>query len=138
MKRKQNKVSVLVVAVVLIALLGVGSYGIGKMKEGGSGEEKSFTVQIQDQSSGVDETIKAEGDQEVLEDWLRENKEEIGLIYNDSEYGMFVTGFYGDEADEGQQEWWCVSENGESSEVGVGEIEIDDGDEFLFELKRGY
>ena len=44
----------------------------------------------------------------------------------------------GETADEGNQEWWCLTKGGEMWNYGVDDTQIEDGDAFEFTLTVGY
>ena len=70
---------------------------------------------------------------------LRDALEAEGIIAGeDSSYGMFVQTVDGETADDGQQEWWCLTKGGEMWNYGVDDTEIADGDVYEFTLTVGY
>lgn len=70
---------------------------------------------------------------------LREALEEEGLIAGEeSSYGLYVETVDGETADEGNQEWWCLTKGGEMWNYGVDDTQIQDGDAFEFTLTVGY
>ncbi|WP_099204337.1 DUF4430 domain-containing protein [Scatolibacter rhodanostii] len=70
---------------------------------------------------------------------LKEILDEQNLIEgSDSSYGFFVTTVNGETADDANQEWWCLTKNGELWNYGVSDTEVADGDKFEFTLTVGY
>ena len=70
---------------------------------------------------------------------LRDALEAEGLIDGeDGPYGMFVQTVDGETADDGEQEWWCLTKGGEMWNYGVDDTEIADGDVYEFTLTVGY
>lgn len=70
---------------------------------------------------------------------LRDALEAEGIIAGeDSPYGMFVQTVDGETADDGEQEWWCLTKGGEMWNYGVDDTEIADGDVYEFTLTVGY
>ena len=70
---------------------------------------------------------------------LREALEAEGLIAGEeSSYGLYVETVDGETADEGNQEWWCLTKGGEMWNYGVDDTQIEDGDAFEFTLTVGY
>ena len=70
---------------------------------------------------------------------LREALEAEGLIAGEeSSYGLYVETVDGETADEGNQEWWCLTKGGEMWNYGVDDTQIQDGDAFEFTLTVGY
>lgn len=70
---------------------------------------------------------------------LRDALEAEGIIAGeDGPYGMFVQTVDGETADDGEQEWWCLTKGGEMWNYGVDDTEIADGDVYEFTLTVGY
>ena len=70
---------------------------------------------------------------------LRDALEAEGIIAGeDSSHGMFVQTVDGETADDGEQEWWCLTKGGEMWNYGVDDTEIADGDVYEFTLTVGY
>ena len=55
-----------------------------------------------------------------------------------TQYGLFIEAALDRRADEGAEEWWCITKAGESVTVGADEVPIADGDRFELTLKTGY
>ena len=65
--------------------------------------------------------------------------QDAGLIEGEeSEYGLFVTEVDGIEADSANQEWWCLTINGEMASTGVDSTPVEDGGKYEFTLTVGY
>ena len=56
----------------------------------------------------------------------------------DGQYGLFIHTVDGIKADEGKQEWWCLTKGGNNVDTGVDLTPIQDGDSFELTLKVGY
>lgn len=70
---------------------------------------------------------------------LREALEEEGLIAGEeSSYGLYVETVDGETADEGNQEWWCLTKGGEMWNYGADSTELSDGDTYELTLTVGY
>ena len=70
---------------------------------------------------------------------LREALEQEKLIEGtESEWGLYVLTVDGETADEAQQQWWCLTKDGEMSMTGVDDTVIADGDRFAFTLTTGW
>ena len=123
----------------------------------------SETSQLESESSVGDETGKENASQEDAQEkeitfqvvhkdgstqdfeisttagTLREALEAEGLIAGEeSPYGLYVETVDGETADEGNQEWWCLTKGGEMWNYGVDDTQIEDGDAFEFTLTVGY
>lgn len=104
----------------------------GAGEEGPAGKTITLTVVHGDGTSN-DITVSTEAEN------LREALEAEGIIAGeDSSYGMFVQTVDGETADEGNQEWWCLTKGGEMWNYGVDDTEIADGDVYEFTLTVGY
>ena len=107
--------------------------------ESAAGEEettgsKTITLTVV-HGDGTSNDITVSTDAENLRDAL----EAEGIIAGeDSSYGMFVQTVDGETADDGQQEWWCLTKGGEMWNYGVDDTEIADGDVYEFTLTVGY
>ena len=53
-------------------------------------------------------------------------------------WGLYVLTVDGETADEAQQQWWCLTKDGEMSPTGVDDTVIADGEHYEFELKTGW
>ena len=70
---------------------------------------------------------------------LRDALEKEGIIAgSESEYGMYVETVDGITANADNQEWWCLTVNGESAATGVDGIEVEDGASYEFTLTVGW
>ena len=70
---------------------------------------------------------------------LRQAMEEQKLIAGtESEWGLYVLTVDGETADEGQQQWWCLTRNGEMTPTGVDDTMIADGEHYEFTLVTGW
>lgn len=108
-------------------------------EESAAGEEetagsKTITLTVV-HGDGTSNDITVSTDAENLRDAL----ESEGIIAGeDSSYGMFVQTVDGETADDGEQEWWCLTKGGEMWNYGVDDTEIADGDVYEFTLTVGY
>ena len=108
-------------------------------EENAAGEEettgsKTITLTVV-HGDGTSNDITVSTDAENLRDAL----EAEGIIAGeDNSYGMFVQTVDGETADDGEQEWWCLTKGGEMWNYGVDDTEIADGDVYEFTLTVGY
>ena len=108
-------------------------------EESAAGEEetagsKTITLTVV-HGDGTSNDITVSTDAENLRDAL----EAEGIIAGeDGPYGMFVQTVDGETADDGEQEWWCLTKGGEMWNYGVDDTEIADGDVYEFTLTVGY
>lgn len=129
-KMKRKILAALLAVAMLFALAGCSN----TEKPDENGEEKNITLTVvhRDETS---EVFPIKTTASNLEDALVEEN----LIDGEkSATGMFVIRVNGEEANSEEQEWWCLTKDGEMWMYGVKETEIEDGDKFEFTLTRGY
>ena len=129
-KKKITLISVFVEVVAVAALVAV----VLNEKRPTAGV-KNFKVQIVSERDGYDQTADCKSDAEFLGEFLRTFE---GCEYQESDYGIYVTGFDGMKEDLDNQYWWCISVNGEAAVTGADEIPLQDGDTYNFTLKQGW
>ena len=129
-KQKITLVSVFAAIVVIAAVL-AGALNYRATQAG----RKEFRIEIVSDRDGFFETTDCKSDAEYLGEFLRTFE---GCEWQESEYGIYITGFDGMQEDMDNQYWWCVSVNGEPSMTGADEIPLQDGDVYNFTLKQGW
>jgi hypothetical protein len=129
---KNRKILWIALSVVLLAAIMAGAYALLVPK--GQVGAKQLQVQI----VGVDGASK---DFSIRTDsaYLRGALEEENLIAGDeSEFGLFVRTVDGYTADDGKQEWWSFTKDGEMLMTGVDATPIEDGERYEITLTTGY
>ena len=129
-KKKITLISVFVAVVAVAAIVAV----VLNQKSTTAGV-KNFKVQIVSERDGYDQTTDCKSDAEFLGEFLRNYSD---CEYQESDYGIYVTGFDGMKEDLDNQYWWCISVNGEAAVTGADEIPLQDGDTYNFTLKQGW
>ena len=129
-KKKITLISVFVAVVAVAAIVAV----VLNQKSTIAGM-KNFKVQIVSERDGYDQTTDCKSDAEFLGEFLRNYSD---CEYQESDYGIYVTGFDGMKEDLDNQYWWCISVNGEAAVTGADEIPLQDGDTYNFTLKQGW
>ena len=66
---------------------------------------------------------------------LKENELVDG---EEGEYGLFIQTVDKETADEGKQQWWCITKGGEQVNTSADQTPIADQDQFELTLKEGY
>lgn len=130
MKKKILSVGAVLLCIILIsfALLYIFS-GENKV----SGEKAEIEVLVT--AGNYSETHSFETDLQYLGDALLQN----GLIKGEEgQYGLFITEVAGILADSSKEEWWCLLINGESAQVGISSVIIDENDKYELVLKKGF
>lgn len=129
---KQTAVSrgaALLLALLLIVSGFAGCTG-GKTNPGA----KTVTLQVV-HGDGSAKDFKVSTDAEYLGEALLNEK----LIEGENgEYGLFVKTVDGETVDEANQEWWCLTKDGEMTTTGVDATPIADGETYVFTLTVGY
>ncbi len=62
----------------------------------------------------------------------------LDIVGSDSEYGFYIEGVMGYNANTENQEWWCVTKGGEMVTTGIDATPIADGDTFEITLMTGW
>ncbi len=86
----------------------------------GDGSSKEFQVDTDEEFLG-----KVLVDKGIVED-------------NQTEYGLFILTADGEKADEGNQEWWCITQDGQSVDTGADSTPVVDGAHYELTLTVGY
>lgn len=129
-KQKITLVSVFA-AILVIAAVVAGVLNYRATQEG----LKKFQVEVISDRDNYSQTTEYRSYAEYLGEFLRTMD---GCEWQESDYGIYITGFNGMQEDMENQYWWCISVNGESSTTGADEIPLMDGDIYNFTLKQGW
>jgi len=131
----KQKRSLLIAGVALLVIVAVvaGVYFLILRPQGNAGL-KDITVEVVD-LEGNKTSFNISTDAEFLRGAL-EQAELIGGT--ESEMGMFITTVNGITANDGNQEWWCITQEGEMVMFAVDQVVIADGDQFELTLTQGY
>lgn len=134
MNQKKNVVKLCIAALILIVIV-IGMILIyqqfGPQKTVGA-KEIIVEVVIPDEET---EAFTINTDAE----FLRQALDEIKLINGETaEFGFYITEVNNRIADDANQEWWCITKDGEDIFYGVDEIAINDGDHYEITLTAGY
>lgn len=118
-----KKIAVLIMTAIIATMLFTGC----------GGAKASVTVQVERGGEiTIEKTYKT--DVETLEALVVKYKDELGASYEDSDFGKFVTGMDNYTANAENNEFFEILVNDISSQVGMAEIKIADGDIYLFRL----
>lgn len=132
MTKKQKITLVSVFAAILIVIGAVaGVLNYRATQEG----MKEFQVEVVSDRDGYSEITDCKSDAEYLGEFMRTFE---GCEYQESDLGIYITGFSGMQEDIDNQYWWNVTVNGESSVTGADEIPLADGDVYTFTLMQGW
>lgn len=131
---KNNKKKVALLACLFVAVVAIFGAIYFITRPTGSEGSKNFTLEVV-LADGSSTEHKVSTDAEYLGEALLSE----GLIDGStSEYGLYVTTVNGVEADSANQEWWCLTINGEMSMYGVDQVPVTDGEHYEFTLTVGW
>ncbi|MBN2222697.1 MAG: hypothetical protein JW708_10860 [Vallitaleaceae bacterium] len=129
---KKKIIPLLLIATLALALiLGYQFFFAPETSQG----SKEVTLQIIAEEAGIDKSFTFKTDTELLFDLLKENEEELQLVYEEYDFGPMVTGFLGYQADAAKQEYYHSLVNGTDAATGPIEIPVTDGDTYVFEIR---
>lgn len=129
MNKKTTRILVAVLAVLAVAV-GV-LFAVTRPETSAGSKTITVTTVFADGSEKVHEIST---DAEYLYDAIADF-----VTGSDSEYGFFITGVDGYEADSTAEEWWSVCDGaGEMLPTGVSDTPIADGDSYQLVLMVGY
>lgn len=131
---KKTKRIVIISAIILIVLIAAFVLIRSLNKPAGIAGAKTITVTVvyADETS-KDFTIDTDAE------FLRGALEEQNLVQGtESQLGLYITAVDGVAANEANQEWWRLSQNGEDLITGIDETPIADGDSFTLTLTVGW
>ncbi|NLL76121.1 MAG: DUF4430 domain-containing protein [Clostridiales bacterium] len=130
---KKQKIILVAVFAVIVAAIGItaGVLNYRATQEG----VKYFQVVVTSERDGYSETMECKSYEEYLGKFMRTFE---GCEWQDSEYGIYISGFNGMKEDTDNQYWWCVMVNGEAATIGADEIPLQDGETYSFVLMQGW
>lgn len=127
---KKIVLSLAALLIVIAALLGVYRLTGGTAAQGA----KSITVEVV-HGDGSLKTFDCDTEREYLGEVLADEKLVEG---EEGAYGLFITTVDGETADDGKQQWWCITKGGEQLNTGADQTPIADGDHYELTLTTGY
>ena len=130
MSKKSKIIALIVLAVLIIGAVIAYCVFSPKAVEGA----KTIEVQIV-HGDGSTKDVSISTDAEFLRGALEEQQLVEG---EESEYGLFVKTVDGETADEGIQQWWGFSKDGEMLMTGVDTTPIADGEHYEITLNTGW
>lgn len=132
MTKKQKITWVSVFAILLV--IAAAAAGILNYRATQAGT-KNFKIEVVSDRDNYSKVTDCKSDLEYLGEYLRTFE---GCEWQDSQYGIYITGFDGMQEDMEHQYWWCVSVNGEAAVTGADEIPLLEGDTYNFTLMQGW
>lgn len=129
-KNKKALLGVMALVAVMAILLGV-YYGTRPDNVGGA---KALTITVV-HGDGSEKVFDVHTDAEFLAEALLEY--EI-VEDNQTEWGLYILTADGETVSEANQEWWCLTKNGQEHMYGAGETVIVDGERYELTFTVGY
>lgn len=132
-KQKNAKKTVIALAVLLVAiatLLCIYHFTKGSTAAGA----KNITVEV----------IHGDGSEKSFE--YATNREYLGEVLTDNQlvegengaYGIFIKTVDGETVNDANQEWWCITKEGEQLNTSADQTPIADGEKYELTLTVGY
>ena len=131
---KNNKKKVALLACIFVAVVAIFGAVFFALRPQGTEGGKNFTLEV----------ILADGSStehkvSTVAEFVGEALLEEGLIDGStSEYGLFVTTVNGITANSENQEWWCLTVNGEEWMYGIDQTPVTDGGHYELTLMVGW
>lgn len=129
MNKKKIIIGVVALVVVVAVLLGV----YAAIRPDTTIGAKTVTISVV-HKDGNEKVFEVHTDAEYLEGALLEN--EI-VEDNQTEWGLYIITADGETVDEANQEWWCLTQDGEMLMTGASETPVNDGDHFELTFTEG-
>ncbi len=130
--KKQTKIILGVVALVVVAAVLLGVYFVTRPDTAAGAKALTVTVVHGD---GTEKVFDVHTDAEYLEGALLENQI---VEDNQTEWGLYILTADGETADETKEEWWCLTKNGEMTATGASDTPIADGEHYELTFTVGY
>lgn len=133
-KTGKSRKPLIIAAIVFVVLVVVGIVIWQVAAPKGTAGDKAYTLTVVD-AEGNETVHELQTDEEMLGAALLSE----GLIEGDEgEYGLFVKTVDGITANADNQEWWCLTIDGETAMTGVDSTPVEDGGKYEFTLTVGY
>lgn len=128
---KEKIVAVIMFALAILALIGTKIHD--NMQK--SDDMKSIQISVIKEDEDYSKTYKVDTKENKLGDVL----DSLGIAeFEESQYGRFLISVDGYKADDTKQEWWKVLENGQISQFGIDELQIQDNGLYTLQFCVGY
>ncbi|MBM7562461.1 DUF4430 domain-containing protein [Fusibacter tunisiensis] len=128
-----NKKVMWIVIAVLCALVALFMYN-QYLAPGGQEGSKTVTMEIVVAPEGIEKTYEFKTDADFVYALMMEVESTIKPEFQESSFGIYITGLEGYTADETKNEFYSIKVNGEDAVVGVKELPVEDGKTYRFEL----
>ena len=136
MKKRITLITIVLSITICGLLCACGSKSINASAEQTQANQDSvekITVKVKVSNDLIDPKTNESKDYEVTYKTLGELVRNTDIFeWEDGPYGALILGVCGAKQDEANGIYWMFQVNGEDSMVGVDEVEIHDGDEYMF------
>ncbi len=95
--------------------------------------EKAVTVRVIAEKRGVDRSFSYKTERAYLSELLEDEKQDLKPEMKDGQYGKFVTGMLGVEADS-SKEFFCLKVDGKDAAKGVSGLPLENGKTYTLTL----
>lgn len=130
---KKQKVTLIMVFIAVITAAGVIA-GVLNYRETQAGS-KNFKVEVISERDNYSKVTDCVSEEEYLGAFMRTFE---GCEWEESEYGIYITGFDGMQQDLDNQYWWCITVNGEENNLGADQVVLTEGSTYTFSLIQGW
>ena len=125
--------SIIAVAVLVVLVIGALLIWKANAPEGMEGDKTIAVTIVHGDETTKEVTISTD------EEFLRGALEQENLISGtEDQFGLFVTTVDGEIVDDGLQQWWCFTKDGESIMTGVDTTPIADGEKYEITFTTGW
>lgn len=130
---KKKRIILVSTFILVFALLA--TLGIKLTKRNTQDGFKNFSIEIISERDGFSEIVEYGSEEEYLGTFIRDLDY---VVWEDSEYGTYIRGFYDMQDNIEEQYWWCITVNDEANTLGVDLLPIEEGSKYTFTLTRGW
>ena len=127
----KKKIGIVLIILAAAALLFAGYTALFAPKA--QGGTKAVTVQIVATEKGINRSFRYITNSSTLAQLLKEKQTELKTETKSSQYGDFVNGLLGVEAD-ASKEYFNIKIDGKDASVGVSQLPVEDGKTYTFTL----
>lgn len=133
--KKSSKKTGLIVAIFLAVLAVVGIVAVVFNKVHVTEGQKKFTITVISDRDDFEKTVECKSDLGTLGEYVKTMDD---CIWEESEYGTYIKGWYGYEEDIDNQYWWSVNIDNVEATTGVDSIPLEEDKDYEFILKQGW
>ena len=134
MTKTKNRKGLVIGAIVLVIVIALFGIIYSMTKPEATAGEKNITVTVIHKDL-TEKVFDVQTDAENLEEVLIGEKI---VEDNQTEYGLYILTADGETVDEMNQEWWCITKDGETLFTGAKDTLIADGDKYELTFTTGW